>query len=511
MMTDKKPNQRYLGSSQKAASESVRSVTEDNLKKEGIRDAAGEQHGLQNQRNGVTPVEGVVRRMTSSQTTQPSGQEWEKWLETKLEQISRIVKERPNEKILSLMSLINEAHLKSCFRYVQSGKAPGIDGVTKEDYAKVMDERIPELIRQMKAFRYRPPAVRRVYIPKPDGTKRPLGIPTLESKLVQHAMRRVLDAVYEPMFLDSSYGFRRGRSAHDALRRVQRMMQEGRTNYIVEADIRHFFDEVDHKKLIQLLEKKIDDRSLIRYVVRFLRSGVMEEGRYLKTKEGTPQGGVISPLLANVFLLYVLDSWFYGEYRKNLKGHAELIRYADDFLAGFENKEEAEAFLLVLDQRLKEYGLQLHKEKTRIVPFSPRKFGKRSGTFEFLGFLHYVGLTRRGIPRVKRQTSSKKMRMKLKQAGQWLKANRSRLTLSELHERLSNALRGHFRYYGVSDNFRKLGSFLYFIKGLFFKWINRRSQRKSMTGIQFEKYLNRHPFPRPRIWVNLFSPITRTV
>jgi RNA-directed DNA polymerase len=507
MMTNKQPNQVILGASKRPSGDKTQGVSDDQAEKARETKSPMEATRTVNCGSGVTPVEGAVRLETSSPETKPPDQDWEKWLETKLGKISRVVRERPDEKIRSLICLIDEAHLRSSFRQLKAGKAPGMDGITKEDYSKVMDKRIPELVQEMKAFRYRPSAVRRVYIPKADGTKRPLGIPTLESKLIQLAMRRILDAVYEPMFVDTSYGFRPGRSAHDALRRIHRMIRQGRTHYIVEADIQSFFDQVDHKKLVELLEKKIADRGMIRYIVRFLKSGVMEDGRHLKTEEGTPQGGVISPLLANVFLHYVLDDWFYGEYRKNVKGQSELIRYADDFIAGFETKEEAEDYLRALTERLNAYGLKLHEAKTRIVPFSPRKFQGNSGVFEFLGFLHYVGYTRDKIACLKRRTSSKKMRMMIRRVGEWLKENRSRCKLPDIHKHLSSVLRGHFNYYGVNDNIRSMESYLYFVKRLFFKWINRRSQKKSMTWGQFGRYLQRYPLPRPRISVNLYVPV----
>lgn len=292
--------------------------------------ATAQSDGLQDRRSRVMPVEGVAHRGATCSGTQPPSMELEEGLETKLSRIAERSRRCPRGKFFSLIHLINEEHLKECFSGLEADKASGVDGVTKEDYAKVAEQRIPELVAEMKRQAYKPPAVRRVYIPKANGKMRPLGIPTLESKMVQSVMRRILEAVYEPAFLSCSYGFRPKRSCHDALKRVDAVMRSGRIHYIVEADIKGFFDHVDHGWLMQFLEIRIADRNLLRLIVRFLKAGVWEEGEWQETEEGTPQGGIVSPVLANVYLHYVLDEWFEEGYRRSCKGKAELIRYADD-------------------------------------------------------------------------------------------------------------------------------------------------------------------------------------
>ena len=404
-----------------------------------------------------------------------------------------------------MMHLINEEHLKWCFERIEANKACGIDGVTKEEYAKVIHQRVPELVAQMKRWSYRPPAVKRVYIPKADGKRRPLGIPTLESKLVQKAMRRILEAVYEPIFLNCSYGFRPKRSCHDALKRLDEVVRSGRIHYIIEADIKGFFDRVNHEWLMKLLSIRIADGNLLRLIVRFLKAGVWEEGEWRETEEGTPQGGVISPVLANVYLHYVLDEWFQKEYRSICNGKAEMIRYADDFVVCFEEKGEAQRFLVAVAERMKAYGLELEQNKTRMVDFSPRRFGKGSGIFDFLGFTHYVGRSRKGIFRMKRRTSGKKFRMKIAAFKKWIRGVRCRKGIAEVWAIARQKLLGHYRYYGVTDNFKRIQEFRCRVEEMLFKWLNRRSQKRSMSWKEFHSYLRRYQLPAPRIYYSVFA------
>lgn len=461
--------------------------------------------GLRDQRSRVMPVEGVAHREATCLGTQPPSMELEEGLETKLNRIAERSRRCPQGKHFSLIHLISEEHLKDCFKGLEAGKASGIDGVTKEEYAKIADQRIPELVAEMKRQAYKPPGVRRVYIPKANGKMRPLGIPTLESKLVQSAMRRILEAVYEPTFLDCSYGFRPKRNCHDALKRVDEVVRTGRIHYIVEADIKGFFDHVDHGRLMKFLAVRIADRNLLRLIVRFLKAGVWEEGQWQETEEGTPQGGIVSPALANVYLHYVLDEWFEKEYRKSCKGKAELVRYCDDFVVCFEDKGEAERFRQAVGEQMKEHGLELETSKTRIVVFSPRRFGKGSGVFDFLGFTHYVGKSRNGCYRMKRRTSGKKFRMKIVAFENWLRDKRTQLPVKEIWDTVRQKLLGHYRYYGVTDNFRRLKEYQWRVKQLLFKWLNRRSQRRSMNWETFNEYLRRYSLPNPRIYVNIFA------
>lgn len=467
--------------------------------------ATTQSDGLRDRRSRVMPVEGVAHRGEPCLGTQPPNMELEEGLETKLNRIAERSRRCPQGKFFSLIHLINEEHLKDCLKGLEAGKASGIDQVTKEDYAEIADRRIPELVAEMKRQAYKPPAVRRVYIPKANGKTRPLGIPTLESKVVQKAMRRILEAVYEPTFLACSYGFRPKRSCHDALKRIDEVVRTGRIHYIVEADIKGFFDHVDHGWLMKFLAIRLADRNLLRLIVRFLKAGVWEEGEWKETEEGTPQGGIVSPVLANVYLHYVLDEWFEEEYRKSCQGKVELVRYCDDFVACFENKEEAERFLQVVGERMKAHGLELEPSKTRTVAFSPRRFGKGSGVFEFLSFTHYVGRSRKGHFRMKRRTSGKKFRMKVAAFKKWLKDNRNQLTMAQIWAGVRQKLTGHYRYYGVTDNFERMQEYRLRVIQLLFKWLNRRSQRKSMTWETFSKYLRSYRLPSPRIYVNVFA------
>jgi RNA-directed DNA polymerase len=461
--------------------------------------------GLQNRRSRVMPVEGAVHKGAPGIETQPPCLELGEGLETKLNRIAERSRRYPQVKHTSLAYLINEEHLKESFRGLEADKACGIDGVTKEEYAKIIDLRIPELVAEMKRQAYKPPGVKRVYIPKAAGKMRPLGIPTLESKMVQSAMRRILEAVYEPMFLDCSYGFRPKRSCHDALKKVDEVVGTGRIHYIVEVDIKGYFDHVDHGWLMKFLQIRIADRNLLRLIARFLKAGIWEEGKWRKTEEGTPQGGIISPILANVYLHYVLDEWFEKEYRRSGKTKAALIRYVDDFVGCFEIKEEAEGFRKAVEERMRAYGLELEQSKTRVVAFSPRRFGKGSGVFEFLGFTHYVGRSRKGYFRMKRRTSGKKFRMKIAAFKKWIQETRNQMTLAELWAKIRAKLVGHYRYYGVTDNFKRVQEFRYRVVEMLFKWLNRRSQKKSMNWDDFNRYLNRYPLPIPRIYFNIYA------
>lgn len=453
----------------------------------------------------VMSVEGAAHGVATCLGQQPPDGEFGEKLGTKLDRIAERARRDSQVRFLSLMHLVNEESLQESLKGLEAKKATGIDGMTKEEYTKIANQRIPELVAEMKRWAYRPAGVKRVYIPKANGKMRPLGIPTLESKMVQGVMRRVLEAIFEPTFLDCSYGFRPKRSCHDALKRVDEVVRSGRTHYIVEADIKGYFDHVDHGWLMKFLAIRIADQNFLRMIVRFLKAGIWEEGKWEETEEGTPQGGIVSPILANVYLHYVLDEWFGKEYRKGCKGKAELIRYADDFVVCFEEKEDAERFLQVVGERMKVHGLELEMSKTRTVAFSPRKLGKGSGTFEFLSFTHYVGRSRKGYFRMKRRTSGKKFRMKIVAFKKWLKENRSQMPLVELWTKVKQKLLGHYRYYGVTDNYKRMQEYRYRVEEMLFKWLNRRSQKRSMNWQRFKEYMKRYPLPSARIYVNVFA------
>ena len=396
--------------------------------------------------------------------------------------------------------------------------APGIDAVTKEEYARQAEENLTVLEGRIHHMGYRPQPVRRVYIPKPGTNKqRPLGIPVLEDKLVQAAMVRVLEQIYEQDFIEDSYGFRPGRGCHDALRALSQTVERGDIEWIVEADIKGFFDHVNHDHLMQFLSQRIGDPRMQRMVKRFLIAGVTEDGAFSASAEGTPQGGVISPLLANVYLHYVLDRWFEQEFRTHCAGRTRLIRYADDFVVCFQLQGEAEEFQRQLVARLAQYGLEVEPTKTKVIAFGPhagqwqRLHGGKNtkpDTFDFLGFTHYCGRSRNGQRfRMKRRTSAKRLHAKLKALSQWLRQNRAKWTTRELWEKAAQKIQGHYRYYGVSDNYAMLKVFGHAAERLLLKWLNRRGGKHKMNWQKFKKMASRFPLPKPKIHVSLFSVV----
>jgi group II intron reverse transcriptase/maturase len=418
-------------------------------------------------------------------------------------------KEDPKCKFTSLTHLISEDFLKECFRELKRGKSPGIDRVTVSEYEKQLDENIADLIVRLKAKQYKPKPVLRVYIPKSNGDKRPLGIPAVEDKIVQMAIKKILEAIFEADFIDTSYGFRPNRSCHDALKKIDKTIMNGPVNFVADMDISKFFDTVDHKCLMKCLKQRIVDSSLLQLISRFLKSGIMEEGEYFETDQGTPQGGVLSPVLANVYLHYALDLWFETEVIPQLNGYAQLIRYADDFVVCFENENEARAFGVALRQRMGKFGLTISEEKSKIIEFGrctcqrTRKYGLKCETFDFLGFTHFCDKSRRGKFKLGRKTSHKKFVQKMKDMNIWLKHTRNLTELKEWWKVLGVKLLGHYRYYGMSGNIRWLQNFYYQTVRLVFKWINRRSQKKSYNWDQFNCFIQFNPLPKPKIYHSL--------
>ena len=432
-------------------------------------------------------------------------------METKLNLISEIAKKDKECKFNNVAHLLNVINLKECFYMLKKGKASGVDGVSLKEYEENLDSNLEELVRRMKSFSYRPQPVKRVYIPKSNGKQRPLGIPSVEDKIVQMGITRILTAIYEVDFLDFSYGFRPNRSCHDALDRLDKGIMRNPVNHIIDADIKGFFDNVDHKWILRCLEERIIDKNFLRLIVRFLKAGVIEEGKFHKTETGTPQGGILSPVLANIYLHYVLDLWFEKIIKKESRGYVDIVRYADDFIICVQYKDEAHRILLELNQRLEKFGLELSKDKTRIVEFgryaivnSNRK-GKRAGTFSFLGFVHYCDRSRNGRFKVGRKTDRKKFAVKMKEINEWLKSIRNAIKMKYWWKILCAKLRGHFQYYGVSGNYMGIQRYYYLTIRLVFKWINRRSQKKSFNWEQFNNYLQKYPLPKPKIYHNMYT------
>jgi len=433
-------------------------------------------------------------------------------VETKLQRIAEKARKEPDCQFTSLFHLMDVEFLRGCFEWLRKDAAPGIDKITKEEYGKNLEGNLCKLVERLHSMSYIPQPVRRVYIPKLGSTnQRPLGIPALEDKLVQAGLVRILGAIYEGDFIDDSYGFRPGRGCHDALRKLSMEVESGSIHVIVEADIKGFFDNVQHEWMMGFLSHRIADKRVLRYVKRFLIAGVMEDEVLKATEDGTPQGGIISPLLANIYLHYSLDLWFTRRFIKTCEGRACLIRYADDFVVCFQRVVDAKRFREELDGRLGKFGLEVAAEKTKILEFGPlaklkaNARGEKVQTFEFLGLTHYCSRTRNGSRfRMKRKTSRKKFKAKLLAFKDWLKKSRV-LPTPELMKRAAAKLRGHFAYYGVTDNSRGIGRFDHEIRKLLFKWLNRRGKRGCMSWKKFGMLLSKYPFPKLRIKVNLFA------
>jgi len=404
---------------------------------------------------------------------------------------------------------VDEAALGRAFTRIRKKAAVGVDGITKEQYGQRLEENLRGLHERLKSMRYRHQPIRRVHIPKAGGKKRPIGISSLEDKIVQGALREVLEAIYEQDFLECSYGFRPKRSAHDALRAVDRMVSREGITVILEADVQAFFDSIDRKKLLEMLQIRVADPPLLRLVSKCLHVGVLDGEEFSKPGEGTAQGSIISPMLGNVYLHYVLDLWFERDIKPRLKGHARLIRYADDWVLGFARQDDARRVLEVLHKRMAKYGLTLHPEKTRLIPFMrphPGQNGRSGpGTFDFLGFTMYWCKTRRGGWRLGMKTRKARIQRTLVNLGEWCRRHRH-LPLKEQHAALSRRLRGHDQYFGVNGNARSLQQVRYRTERLWLKWLRRRSQRgHRLTWERFSAYLKAHPLPSPRISVQIWA------
>jgi len=433
-------------------------------------------------------------------------------METKLVRIAQIAKERPKEVFTSLYHHLNKEMLTQCHQELKGDKAVGVDRITKEVYGENLAENIHHLVEALKRHSYKPQPVRRTYIPKGDGRKRPLGIPSYEDKIVQMGLTKILQAIYEADFLPCSYGFRPKVGCHKALKSLNDILILGKTNYIGDTDIKGFFNHVDHKLLVEFIGLRIADPNIKRLIVRFLKAGVIEQDSHEPTLKGTPQGAIISPILANIYLHYVLDLWFEKVVKKHCKGESYLVRYADDFVCCFQYKEEAVRFYKALQKRLAKFKLELAEDKTRIIEFGrfaaenrKAKGLGRPKTFSFLGFTHYCSKSRKGKFRIKRKTDAKKFRAKIKAFKVWIRAIRSFVPIEDIFRQVRTKLLGHYAYYGITDNLMMIRSYYDIVVRLLFKWLNRRSQRKSFVFERFELYLKLNPLPLPRIYVNIFG------
>ena len=420
--------------------------------------------------------------------------------------ISERARKESKVQFTSLAHLLNKKFLRECYLELGRDRASGIDGVSWQAYGENLNENLANLVRRMKAKQYRPKPAKRVYIPKNEHEKRPLGLPSLEDKIVQKGISRILEAIYEEDFLDCSYGFRPNRSCHDALRAVDQIIMKRAVNYVIEADIKGFFDNVSHDWLLKMLEVRIKDPSFLLLIRRFLKAGYVEEGRLVKTKQGTPQGGNLSPILANIFLHYVLDLWFEKRIKPQMAGEVYLVRYADDFLIMGQKQSDACIIEQALRDRFKKFSLTLHPEKTRTISFSrkepenAKRQGRKPNTFEFLGLTHFWQCSfEGGWYMLSRRTSAKRFRKACRAMNDWLRSVRNWCKTKEWWLILASKLRGHYQYYGVSGNSRMLKMFYYRVMRLVHKWLNRRSQRNRWSWERFAEYLKHYPLPLPHI------------
>jgi group II intron reverse transcriptase/maturase len=427
-------------------------------------------------------------------------------LPSNLARVNAAAKRAAQTRFTALLHHIDVEALARAFRRQKRRASAGVDGITVTDYEQNLECNLQDLCARVHTGRYRPQPVRRVYIPKADGGQRPLGVPALEDKIVQGAVAELLSAIYEVDFLGFSYGFRPGRSPHQALSALHTALMSQHVNWVLDADIRSFFDSVDHEWLLRMLAHRIADPRVLRLIRQWLEAGILESGEWRETERGTPQGAGISPLLANVFLHYALDLWVHQWRRRQARGRVSIVRYADDFVMGFEKRADAQRMLDDLAKRLAKFGLQLHEAKTRLLEFgrfpalARRQRGlRRPGTFAFLGFTHYCGWTRDGRFVVKHKTQSQRLTRKLKALRQEA-VRHMHAPLAAQHRWYASILRGHYGYYGVPNNIRALNAFHQEIRRIWFRSLRRRSQKaRRLTWEKFKTLLERFPLPQPHI------------
>ncbi len=416
---------------------------------------------------------------------------------TDLTRIGEKARREPGLVFTSLYHHIYDVeNLRACYDTLAARKATGVDGVTKAEYGKNLEENLRDLSARLRRMGYCPGPKRRSYIPKPGSAKgRPLGISNLEDKIVDAAVKRTLEPIYEAMFEDSSYAYRPGSNQHRCLDALGRTIQQGKVSYIVEADIKSFFDKVNHEWMVKFLGHRIGDERVIRLIVRMLKSGIMEDGLVRATEEGTPQGSILSPLLSNIYLHYALDLWFSRKGRKQSRGEAYYFRFADDFLACFQYADDAERFRQELGERLGKFGLKLAEDKTRSIEFGrfareeAQKRGGKPAEFDFLGFTHYCGKTRNGYFKVKRRTSRKKLGQSLRKFTEWAMKARTVLRKGEMLRKARARVVGYLNYYAITDNSKRCSYYVFCATRILFKWLNRKSQRNAYTWSDFRQAL----------------------
>lgn len=411
----------------------------------------------------------------------------------------------------SLAHLLDSEFLLECFFSLNRNKAKGVDNVGWYDYETGLIENMDSLVARLKEKKYKPLPARRVYIPKGDKEMRPLGISAIENKIVEKGISTILQSIYEQDFSNMSYGFRPERNCHQALNELDNQIMRNPINHIVEADIKGFFDNVSHELLIKFLEIRIKDSSMLHLIKKFLKAGYVDDSLLVTSEKGTAQGSILSPILANIFLHYVLDVWFEHTVKTHTRGYCELIRYADDFVCVVQYVDDAERIEKALKNRFSRFELEIHPEKSRKFSFgrfeteNAKKQNRRANTFDFLGFTHFCDKTRKGFFKVGRKTSRKKFVKKCREMTDWLKNVRNTAKPKEWWNTLNSKLRGHFQYYGVSGNYESINAFYKHTVRVLHKWLNRRSQKRSMNWDNFNRYLECYPIPKPKIVHNFYT------
>lgn len=432
-------------------------------------------------------------------------------MDTRLARISQLSCENPNMVFTSIGHMIDKRLLRQCHAKMDGNKAVGIDGITKEDYEKDLEENLESLVERLKKKSYKPKPARRVEILKENGKTRPLSIYCYEDKLVQEALKEILEAVFEPHFYDFMMGFRPGRSCHMALRKLNVMLEKNKTDYVLDADISGFFNHLNHEWIMKFIGARIQDPNILRLVRRMLKAGIMEDYQLEPTEEGAGQGSVCSPVIANIYMYYVLAWWFEEKVKPFMRGYCDIVIYADDFVVCFQYEAEARAFYERLKHRMEHFGLSLEEEKSRLIEFG--RFAKRDRqrrgegkpeTFTFLGFTHYCSESQNGRFRVKRKTARKKFSKKCKEINRRIRDMRI-WPVKDIIAKLNQILVGYYHYYGITDNSKSLGNFQYRVEKSLFYWLNRRSQRRSYTWEEFGGLMKQFPLEKPRIYVSIYG------
>lgn len=428
--------------------------------------------------------------------------------ETKLKRIAALSAANPEMVFTNVIHHFNEESLRACFHELDGQKALGIDGIDKASYGENLDENLRDLMDRMKRMAYIPGTVRQVLIPKEGklGATRPLGISNFEDKIVQKMMQKILENIYEPLFHPNSYGFRPRRSCHEAIEELHAHLSTHEVETVIDVDLSNYFGSISHQEVIKVIRKKIGDPRLIRYLMRMFKSGILTDGELTVSDEGVVQGSCCSPVIANIFADEVICKWFDKTVKAHCIGEVKLIIFADDLVICCQYQKDALRIKSALSKRLQKYGLKMNEDKTKLIPFSKhkQKRGEDQGTFDFLGFIFYIGKSLKGFYIVKLKTSGKRFRAKLKKANDWAKANRNKYSLRQLMKTAAAKIRGHVQYYGVSHNYNAVKVFVWKVLRILFKWLNRRSQRKSFNWEQFQEFLNRVKFPGAKICHKLF-------